>query len=333
MHIPTLDIVIVDYNAGEWVQGCLRSVAEEPPRSCALSRVVVVDNDPATAPTDYDVDLPLLEVIRNASNRGFAAACNQGARESQADYLLFLNPDTRLLDGSLDAPVAALESDPGLGVCGVQLVDEDGQPSPSCSRFPRASHFLWKMVGLQGWASRRGWSSTMIEWDHSVGRDVDVVMGAFLMVRRELFERLGGFDERFFVYFEETDLSLRVRQEGYRSRFLADARAFHKAGGASDKVRAARLFYSVRSRLLYAYKHFGWWSATGLALASLVLEPVSRCALALARGSGADLRETLGGYRMLWCDLPHWVSCIVRRAREDRLARRTACAPQAREVR
>lgn len=144
----------------------------------------------------------------------------------------------------------------------------------------------------------------MKEWDHSGTRIVEQVMGAFFLVRRRLFESLGGFDDRFFVYFEEVDFSLRARQAGRLSFYLADARAHHTGGGGSQQVRPKRLFYSLRSRIIYGYKHFGSLRATGLFLATLFLEPVARFALSAARLSPSQMAETAQGYAFLWREVP-----------------------------
>jgi len=225
--------------------------------------------------------------------------------------------------GSLDVPVSFLNQNDDYGISGVQLLDDDGIPSPTCSRFPRPSHFFWRAIGLQSWAAKRGWSTAMVEWKHDADRDVDYVMGAFFVIRKELFQKLGGFDERFFVYFEETDLAYRVKQAGYKTRFLAGARAYHSAGISSGKVKAHRLFYSVRSRLLYGYKHWGRCATAALLAESLVLEPVARCARAALKLSAKEIREVLDGYRMLWRDLGNWRSTIQRHSEEDREARRS----------
>ncbi len=129
-------------------------------------------------------------------------------------------------------------------------------------------------------------------------------MGAFFLVRRSLFEALGGFDERFFVYFEEVDLTVRARAMGWRTFYLSDARVYHKGGGTTDRVKAVRLFYSLRSRILYAYKHFGWWTGSALTVGTLVLEPFTRLTLAVAHMSVAELVATVGAYIMLLRAMP-----------------------------
>ena len=130
------------------------------------------------------------------------------------------------------------------------------------------------------------------EWRHTSTRQVDHVIGAFYLVRRSLFDSLNGFDERFFVYLEDLDLSLRVHRAGWRCVYYTGAQAFHAGGGTSRQVKAARLFYALRSRLLYGFKHFSppqAWIVLGV---TLLLEPVPRLLLSLWRGSLAGARDT-----------------------------------------
>jgi N-acetylglucosaminyl-diphospho-decaprenol L-rhamnosyltransferase len=303
----TLDIVIVNWNSGPLLRECLESVAAAGRDGFALSRVIVVDN----ASTDGSADgieggSPPVLLVRNRVNRGFAAACNQGARGSKARYLLFLNPDTRLDENSLPRPAAFLD-DPGngdVGIVGIQLVDGAGRVSRSCARFPTPWRLFSLMVGLPRLFPARFPGHFMTEWDHSGNRDVDQVMGAFFLVRRHLFESLGGFDERFFVYFEELDFCLRARKAGWRSHYLAEAQAYHKGGGTSEQAGGARLSHYLRSRILYGYKHFGRLSATGLLMGTLLVEPVVRFAHGAARGAGREMAHTLEGYARLWSALP-----------------------------
>jgi len=191
-----------------------------------------------------------------------------------------------------------------VGICGVQLLDEVGHVSRSCARFPSVTGFSAHAAGLVRFFPRFG--HAMAEWDHAETRPVDQVIGAFFLVRRELFEALRGFDECFFVYFEEVDFSYRASQAGWHSVYLADVQAFHAGGGTSNQVKARRLFYSLRSRLLYAFKHFSWVGAVVVLLATLSVEPLSRSALALLRRSWSGLKETWAAYGMLWRWLPQW---------------------------
>ena len=140
----------------------------------------------------------------------------------------------------------------------------------------------------------------MKDWDHKKSRTVDQVIGAFFVIKRGLFEALDGFDERYFVYFEEVDLSYRLRLAGYRSWYLAEARAYHKGGGVSDKVKAHRLFYSLRSRILFARKHFTSARALIVVGASLGPEFLTRAALLVVLVRWSELSDLWRGYRLLW---------------------------------
>ncbi|MHB8754746.1 MAG: glycosyltransferase family 2 protein [Candidatus Acidiferrales bacterium] len=298
-----LDIVIVNWNSGGQLRQCLASLQVANRKNFGLARVVVVDNASCDGSADdlRDGALPLT-LIRNTENHGFAAACNYGAKASHADYLLFLNPDVRLLPDSLIVPMDFMEKPENakVGICGIQLLDEQGQITRTCSRFPRAFTYFFQMLGLDRLFPKLFAGHLLKRSDLCQSRDVNHVMGAFFLIRRTLFESLQGFDDRFFVYLEDLDLSFRAFEAGWQSYYLATAQAYHKGGGCSERVKAARLFYSLRSRVLYSYKHFGWLAATGLLAGTLLVEPFSRLALAAWRGSMQEIRETLQAYTMLW---------------------------------
>jgi N-acetylglucosaminyl-diphospho-decaprenol L-rhamnosyltransferase len=300
--LPSLEIVIVNWNAGSQLQQCLDSIRTASLNGLELLRVVVVDN----ASSDGSIDrlqpgsVPL-SMIRNTINRGFAAACNQGARDSRASYLLFLNPDIVLTGESLSAVVRFMESERNskVAVCGVQLLNGQGHIVPSCSRFPTPQHFYAKTFGFNHLSPRRFQESLMRDWSHRETRPVDIVMGAFLLVRQQVFATLGGFDEDFFVYYEEVDFLNEVHGAGWQSYYLTTAQAYHNGGGCSNQAKAARLFYSLRSRIIYCRKHFGWASATGVVFATLLIEPFSRIAYATARDGVREIGDTLRAYAML----------------------------------
>jgi GT2 family glycosyltransferase len=300
---PTLDIIVVNYNAGGQLRACLESIPTA--RTCGfdLARVVVVDNASTDGSANGLEPLPVpLTLVRNATNRGFAAACNQAAASSTATYLLFLNPDTRLFADSLARPVWFLEAPANrhIGIVGVQLLDEHGVVTPTCARFLTPAMIARKMVGLEH-LTRGVWTPhVMVDWDHRSNRVVDHVMGAFFLVRRETFDRLGRFDERFFVYLEDLDFSLRAKQAGVDSYYLADTQIYHRGGGVSHRIKARSLQYALTSRLRYGYKHFNRGVAVLLALGTFTIEPIARLAFALLRGSPEQLADTLKAYAMLW---------------------------------
>lgn len=305
--MPSLDLVIVNWNSGKQLRDCLASVARALSPQFVLQRVVVVDNASTDGSSDglERIGLPLL-FIRNVENRGFAAACNQGAQGSAADYLLFLNPDTLLFEESLTAPLdfLSLPQNASIGIVGIQLLDDDGAIARSCARFPTPAGIFGRMLGLDRLLPSLFPGHFMTDWDHGSSREVDQVIGAFLLVRRTLFEAICGFDERFFVYFEELDFSLRSRKEGWQSFYLTSASAYHKGGGTSEQVKAVRLFYFLRSRILYGFKHFGPVTAAGLLAATLLIEPLLRVGHGALSGGAKSIMETLRGYAMIWRELP-----------------------------
>lgn len=303
-----LDIIIVNWNAGKQLCNCIESINRTKKTLFKIDRVVVIDN------ASSDDSLRKIEcsdlqykIIRNQDNKGFAVACNQGAKGSTAEYLLFLNPDTQLLEDSLDTLMKFIElkKNSNIGIVGIQLLDDFNKISFSCARFPTIGRFLAKIFGLNRIIPRFFPSHFMTDWDHKSNRSVDQVMGAFFLVRRTLFEKLGGFDERFFVYFEEVDFSLRALKNGWSSYYFAEARAYHKGGGTSQNVKAKRLFYSLRSRILYFYKHFNYISASFLLLMTLFCEPFTRMIWSLVQNSKQDILETIQGYLMLFRDMPN----------------------------
>lgn len=312
--IPSMDIIIVNWNSGELLRDCLESINNAAKQDTfKLNRVVVVDNASWDGSADKIEDLRLpLSLIRNTKNRGFAAACNQGTKKSKADYLLFLNPDTYLNKEALVKPLMFMENvfHQRIGILGIQLLDNNGGIARTCARFPTPGRFFSKMLGLDRLFPYAIPSHFMSEWDHRESREVDHVMGAFFLVRRFVFEELGGFDEQFFVYLEDLDFSFRARQAGWRSFYLTEVTARHKAGGTSEKVKARRLFYSLQSRIFYGYKHFGWWSATSLMLGTLLIEPLARFTLSAFRRSNGEIHETIKGYSILWTKLPALLKSI-----------------------
>lgn len=300
-----IDVVIVNWNAGVQLLECVDSVIQygQP----FVGQVIVVDNGSSDGSESAVENLPGLTLIRAGANLGFGKACNVGATHANAEYLLFLNPDARLFADSL-AGVLDFMVEPEnakVGICGVQLIDEAGQVARSCARFPSVSGVVAHATGLERLIPVLG--HTMNEWDHATTREVDQVIGAFFLIRQAVFQAIQGFDERFFVYFEEVDASYRARQLGWSSVYFADAQAFHAGCGSSRQIKAKRLFYSLRSRILYAFKHFNPPGAAIVLFASLFIEPLSRSALALGRCSWAFFKETWLAYGMLFCWLPEWV--------------------------
>ena len=297
----TLSIIVVNWNAGDQLRACMASIVQASAGMSPSCEVIVVDN----ASTDdslrgIDEHGLTVHVIANADNHGFAAACNQGARVAHGEYLLFLNPDTRLFADSLTRPMEFMErpENATIGICGIRLIDESGNTSTCAARFPSLRVLAGAILGLAKPFYRVFPPHLMTPRELKESQVVDQVIGAFFLIRGDVFDRCGEFDERFFVYFEEVDLSLRAKHLGYASYFLSDVAAFHKGGGCSEQVKAARLFYSLRSRVQYAKKHYAVAEFFGLMLLMAIELPL-RVGRSVVRMSRADLLNTLLAYQQL----------------------------------
>jgi hypothetical protein len=323
----SLDIVIVNWNAGALLRQCLASIFASDLGPVTLERVVVVDN----ASTDGSLDgLPFVSPpfapIRLATNLGFGAACNVGAADSTADYLLFLNPDTVLDSDSLKGAVAFMEAETNARVAAstIRLRDPAGRTQRCCSRFPTVGRMLAHSVGLDRLLPGVFPPHFLTEWDHEDTRPVPQVMGAFLLIRRTVFARLSGFDERFFVYYEDVDLCRRIALDGDICVHNAGISAVHVGCGTTNQIKARRQFYSARSRIQYAQKYFGWLGAAALTFDGLLLAPLVRAARGAATGSREAIADAIHGARMLWSDLPN----IFFPKRPQKAERRNAMSPR-----
>lgn len=303
-----LSIIIINWNAGSQLVEVVASIAQY--HHGLLEAVIIVDNastDDSLAQVEALSKLPFqLQIVRNHNNRGFGAACNQGAALASSKYLLFLNPDTRLFKDTLAIPIAYLQesNNQDVGIVGIQLYDNQNRIARSCARFPALGIFAAQAFGINRLPRLQHLNTHMLDWKHDETRRVDHVIGAFYLIRHSIFDSLGGFDERFFVYLEDLDLSLRARQAGHLSVYLVDAQAYHAGGGTSQQVKARRLFYSLRSRLIYGFKHFTPTKAWILLIITLAVEPWSRMALALIKGSWRDAFYTIQAYVLLIQSVP-----------------------------
>lgn len=305
--IPSLDIVIVNWNAGGQLRDCLESIVSVNKKGFELTRVVVVDNASRDGSANglNDLELPLT-VIRNTENRGFAAACNQGAEGSMADYLLFLNPDTRLFSDSLSKPIDFMQR-PGhehIGICGVKVLNESRSMTTSCARFPTLRVMLGQMTRLYWLFPKLLPRHFLTEHECMHSMKVDQVIGAYFLVRRSVFEALHRFDERFFVYFEEVDFSFRAKQKGLASYYLSDVSILHKGGGTTERIKATRLFFLLRSRLIYGFKNYPGSQAIALVLLTFSIELMARIIRSAMNLSLSQFMETVGGYERL---ASYWV--------------------------
>jgi GT2 family glycosyltransferase len=318
----SIDVVIVNWNSGPHLDRCVRSLLSLRLGESEL-RVIVVDNASTDGSLDSLPNVDSLEVIHNPVNSGFAAACNLGARAGKGDFILFLNPDTVVQNSAaLKLPQDILDENPNVGISSVQLRDESGNVSRTCTRFPTATRVLTWATGIDRIFPKLFGSQFMTDFDHLSRREVDVVMGAFYMIRRALFEQLKGFDERYFVYYEEVDLCRRAKNAGFSSLFVPDVHVTHIGHGTTESIKATRYFYSARSKIIYGFAHFSRLGALVSAGVTLLLEPLFRVAFFALNGNFAGVWATLVGAVKLWgwsLAPSVWNSGIFTRGRQMRV--------------
>jgi N-acetylglucosaminyl-diphospho-decaprenol L-rhamnosyltransferase len=287
---PILDVVVVNWNAGDCLRACLDSLAQSATR-VSLGHVVVVDNASTDGSAGSLPTSPPVTLVRNQENVGFAAASNQGARLGSGEYVLFLNPDTVLLTDTLQTALTFMEGPEGVrfGICGGSVLDVDGSLGISASRFPTLANVAAKTIGLDRVVPRLAPPRHLPPEALTRSCQVDQVIGAFFLVRRSLFDQLGGFDERYFLYYDEVDFSLRARTLGFDSYFLAEARLHHVGGVSARKSGGRALYHSLRSRTLYAFRHWPRPQACALVALTVAVELPARLARAVLHRSPAEI--------------------------------------------
>lgn len=247
-----VSIVIVSYNTRDFLRACLTSISDHYPG--LLYRVTVVDNASEDGTVgSVEAEFPEVRLIKNPANLGYARAVNQGIEASDSPYVLVLNPDIEVRAGSIENMVEFMESHSDAGIAGARLVYPDGTLQASCRTFYTLPVVLLRrtFLGKLFPNAKAVRDHLMADWDHKTNRPVDWVIGASMMVRKEAFEKVGGMDERFFLYLEDVDWCSRMQKHGYRVYYVADAEMKHhhrreSAGLFPDRKFMAHLFSTFR---------------------------------------------------------------------------------------
>lgn len=264
MSIPrnpgsTLDIVIVSYNGCQLLRACLDSLSAEA--QLLAVHVIVVDNNSSDGtPAMVREQYPSVKLIPTGSNLGFARAANIGLRQTTADSLLILNPDTEVPVGALTSCIAALEARPDVGVLGCKLVKRDGTFDHACKRgFPTPLSALAYFSGI-GRLGKRSPASGGYRAAHLADDDVgfvDAVNGAFMLIRRRALEEVGLLDEEYWMYGEDLDWCYRFWERGWAVLYWPRATVMHVKGGITGRYRSLRTNHAFhRSMWLFYRKHY-----------------------------------------------------------------------------
>ncbi|MBC7785845.1 MAG: glycosyltransferase family 2 protein [Burkholderiales bacterium] len=253
---PDVSVIIVNYNTREMTLKCLDALRAD--LTGINAEVILVDN----ASSDGSVEAirahaPWVQVIASEKNLGFGAGNNVGLKIAQGDYFLLLNTDALPHAGAIQALLTYMQTHPKTAVVGPRLLNADGSVQQSCFRFP---------TPLRSWLENL-WISAILRrvpaiddyrgWAHDREREVDFVIGACVMVRRSVYEQIGGFDERFFMYAEESDWMYCMHRAGWTISFTPSAVVTHLGGasGASDKPKINQIFFESLDH--YELKHHG----------------------------------------------------------------------------
>ena len=223
------------------------------------AEVIVVDNNSTDESVEYLQKIfPRVKFIANKENTGYAKANNQGWQIAAGDYILFLNPDTILGEDCLQQSVYILQRNNSLGALGIHMLDGSGRFLPESKRgFPSLRASFFKLSGLIKIFPR---SKTIARYylghlPEKENNEVDVLTGAYMMVKKQVLEKTGGFDERFFMYGEDIDLSYRIKQAGYKNYYLADSSIIHFKGESTQKnIAYTKLFYKAMG--IFVEKHY-----------------------------------------------------------------------------
>lgn len=281
-----MSISIVNWNTCELLKNCIESIYKET--SNIQFEIILIDN----ASSDDSVemvksDFPGIILIENSRNRGFAAANNQGIRISTGRYVLLLNSDTIVCDNAIEETVQYADKHPEAAVVGCQVWESADTIQMTCFRFPSVANLFLSSFGLATVFKRnrilgREW---MLWWKRDSEREIDLVSGMFMLVRREAIEQVGILDERFFMYCEEVDWCYRFRKAGWRILFWPGAKIIHVAGGScsSNQVMLKMFVQKQKSLLIFLKKHrsrLSYWLGRLILVFSFSLRVVV-CAISL----------------------------------------------------
>lgn len=254
---PQVSVVIVTHNSLPALTDCLSSIKAAATKTPI--DLIVVDNGSADKTVDQVIEqFAEARIIRNERNLGFAAACNQGAKSAPGEYLLFLNPDVQIDKDAIERLVAVTAERDQVGLVSGRLRFPDSSFQATCRQFPTIGNMIFSRGSVVSrlFADDCSQSKAYTLPDYMETTEVPAVAATMVMIRKDLFDKTGGFDDRFFMFMEDTDLSLRLHQSGYTNLVVPAAGGIHQWGAGSDLGRRRRLWCHHLSVWKYFLKHF-----------------------------------------------------------------------------
>lgn len=265
-----LSIVIVNWNTRTMLRNCLDSVPHDQP-GFSIETIVIDNASSDGSSAMVTSDFPGVRLIQNTDNLGFATATNQGLRIAKGRYLLLLNSDTLVHGNVMQDSVRYMDAHPDTGMMGCKVLNEDGSTQMTCSRFPSFVNLILQTLGLnrlQGPSWLRRYQ--MLDWDRDDEREVEVISGCYLMVRKETLEQVGLLDESFFLYGEETDWCRRCDRHGWKLSFAPVGCITHLGSGSSLQLNYRRDLMLSEGTVRLHRKYGGFVAATSMWLLLLL---------------------------------------------------------------
>ncbi len=296
-----LSIIIVNRDAGFKLENCIRSVSGSDYDDNNIE-IIVVDNMSSDGSLQLIENIsPLVKIIKNNKNYGFGKACNIALKETFSEYVLMLNPDVILMPDTLRKCIEFMDKNKDIDVLGIKNLNLNGNIAKSCSRFPKTRNFIYDMTGLSKLFPRLFKPATiMTDLDHKESRFVDQVIGAFMLIRLSRLEITGFFDERFFMYYEDLDLSKRIKKSGGKIYYNSEISIIHEGGGTTANILAKRLFYSNQSRIKYCKKYNEEFSLSLIILISVLVEPFVRLLSLIIKLNFKEIPQTIHAYYLYY---------------------------------
>jgi N-acetylglucosaminyl-diphospho-decaprenol L-rhamnosyltransferase len=253
-----LSIIIVSFEVRYFLEQCLFSV-KAAASHLGETEIIVIDNASTDGSIDYLRDrFPSIRFISNDKNIGFGRANNLGLQQARGEFVLFLNPDTIIPENILKDCISFFQSQSSTGAIGVRMIDGQGKFLVESKRgFPTTWRSLCKLSGLTAlFPASKTFAGYNLGHRSETGIfPVDALAGAFLMARKEVLDKIGGFDERFFMYAEDIDLSKRIKDAGFENYYLGNRTILHFKGESTTRDRRyVRMFYQAMS--LYVQKYY-----------------------------------------------------------------------------
>jgi len=293
-------VVIVSRNTRDLLRRCLESVLRD-----AAHEVVVVDNASSDGSAEMvRAEFPQATLIANQTNSGYGTAANQGFSRCHADYVLLLNADTEIAPGTLEPIARYLDAHPTVGLLGPRLTNPDGTPQRSCYHWPTPGFVLLQESGLERYVSaipmvREAYLRT---WSQSGERDVAWVLGAAIAIRKSAFDSVSGFDESFFMYYEEADICRRLQSAGWDVRFAPVASVTHVSGSSSKQQRTEMLVEVFAGLEGFYKRHFSRSQLMRVraVLAAVMIARIVRDSIRVWLSADSCAAERLRGDRVAW---------------------------------